>query len=133
MTLILCLDPKGGMTFNGRRQTLDYEVVADISVLGNKKLYISPFSESYFMGRGAKVVDEPLKDAPSDATVFIEDTDPLPYLDKVEKIIIFRWGEVYPQDCRLSFDPCEKGFKKLGEMKYSTKVHQNIKKEIYKR
>lgn len=133
MTLITCLDPKGGMLFNNRRQTLDYEVVDMIRKTWGESLYISPFSEKYFENKKIKILGDPLKDAPDGAAVFIEDTDPLPYVHRIDKIVIFRWNEVYPADKGLSFLPEEIGFKRLGEIKFSTKVHKDIKKEIYKR
>ena len=133
MTLVICLDQKGGMLFNKRRQTLDYEIVDQICKIGGDSLYISPFSEGYFKGKTVKVVGNPLQDAPTNATVFIEDTDALPYVKGIDKIIFFRWSEIYPTDYKISFNPTEVGFRALGEIKFSTKVHKDVKKEIYKR
>ena len=133
MTLITRLDPKGGMLFNNRRQTIDYEVVDMICKTAGDKLYISPFSEKYFTDKAVRILGDPLKDAPDDAAVFIEDIDFFGYIHRIDKIIVFRWNEVYPADRSLSFDPTEVGFRRLGEIKFSTKVHKDVKKEIYKR
>ncbi len=133
MTVIMCLDQRGGMLFNNRRQTLDYEIVDRIIKDGGGKLYISPFSEKYFEGKVCTVISEPLKNSPRDASVFIEDSDILPYIKDIDKIIIYRWSKVYPSDRNCDAEPLKLGFHALGKIKFSTEVHKDTVKEIYKR
>ncbi len=133
MTLIFCLDKNNGMLFGGRRQTFDYEVLDLICNIGGERLYITPFSQKYFGERSYELLGEGLKGAPSDAAVFLEDRDALPYISRVEKIIIYRWDKVYPADRWLGFSPLDEGFRLSGKVKFSTEVHKDIVKEIYKR
>ncbi len=133
MTLIMCLDQRGGMLFNNRRQTIDYELVELICDIGKQKLCISPFSEKYFEGKDFVLLDEPLKEAPFGAVVFIENENPTPYLERFNKIIIYRWNKVYPADRHFNTEPSEAGFRLAGKIKFSTEVHKDIVKEIYKR
>ncbi len=133
MTLIMFLDERGGMLFNNRRQTLDYELLDIISKDFGERLYISPFSEKYFSGRCASLLEDPLADAPDDSAVFIEDRDVLPFIDRIDKILIYRWSKVYPSDRQTDILPADHGFRLLGKLKFSTEVHKDIVKEIYKR
>jgi len=133
MTVIVCLDSRGGMLFNNRRQTLDYEIVDMIVNAAKDKLYISPFSEKYFSGKVSKVVDDPLKDAPDDAYVFIEDRQVTAALDRIDKLLIYRWAAHYPTDTVFELDPIKAGFRLVGKIKFSTKVHPDTIKEIYKK
>ncbi len=133
MTLILCLDQKDGMLFNKRRQTFDYELLDMICKSFKGKLFISSFSEKYFGQRSVTVLSSPLTDAPSESAVFIENEDVTPFIGNIDKIIIYRFGCVYPADTYFTVKPLESGFRLAGRIKFSTEVHKDMFKEIYKR
>ena len=130
MTLIVCIDLKGGILFNSRRQTLDYEL---INIIGKsfKNIYITPFSEKYFTNVKCTVSDTPFLDAGDDSTIFLESGLPSDFPNKIDKIILYRWNCVYPADTYLNFSPSEQGFKLCGKVTFSTEVHKEIVKEIY--
>jgi len=132
MTLILCLDPKGGMLFNNRRQTPDYELV---KIIGKSfsDIHISSFSEKYFKDIKCTVSANPFFSAKEGSSVFLESGKAIEYIDMIDKIVIYRWSCVYPADTYFDIDPLEYGFRLSGEVKFSTKSHENIVKEIYKR
>ena len=131
-TLIVCLDPKGGMLFNNRRQTIDYELVSIIEKSYND-IYIFPFSEEYFSNVRCTVSDNPFLCAGSDSTIFLESGNALEYAEKIDKLIIYRWSSVYPADTYFDIVPLDCGFKLRGKITFSTTVHKNIIKEIYRK
>ena len=133
MTIIQCLDNRGGMLFNGRRQTLDYELASIIYEKYKDKLCICSFSESFFKDLKVKTYENPLSDAPDDAVVFIENIDITEHIQKIDEIIIYRWNRHYPADRHFSFEPTEMGYKLVGKVKFSTKIHEDTVKEIYRR
>ena len=132
MTLIVCLDQKGGMLFNNRRQTLDYELV-NIIAKSFSDIHISHFSEKYFQGAKCKISSNPFLEATEESTVFLEDTGAIDYIEKIDRLIIYRWDCVYPADTYFDITPKEVGFRLCGKVKFSTKVHADIVKEIYKK
>ena len=132
MTLIACLDPNNGILFNNRRQTLDYELV-DIIKKDYSDIHISHFSENYFKNVECTVSDDPFATATEDSAVFFESGTASEHSDKITKLIIYRWNSVYPADTYFDLSPKDKGFKFVGRIKFSTKVHKDIVKEIYKK
>ena len=52
MTVFVCIDDRGGMLFNKRRQSRDSKVIEDVvRTVGDGVLYISDFSELLFSER----------------------------------------------------------------------------------
>ena len=132
MTLIVCLDPKGGMLFNKRRQTVDYDLCRQIGA-DFPDLYISPFSEKYFSGISCTVAKDPFAACSEVGAVFLEQGSAIEHLDEIDKLIIYRWENTYPADTYFDINPEVCGLKLKGKLKFSTEVHKNIVKEIYKR
>ena len=54
MNLIVCLDDRNGMMFNGRRQSRDRADIEDILRDCAGRLCIEGYSEPLFAGRGAE-------------------------------------------------------------------------------
>lgn len=106
MNLILCLDNRNGMSFNGRKQSRDRMVDADVEILSKEK------PDQYLR------IDF-WKDMPEDK------------IKEIEEILVYRWDKKYPADefCPIDFSKWE-----LVEQKelegYS---HEKITRERYKR
>jgi hypothetical protein len=132
MTLIVCLDQNDGILFNNRRQTLDFELLKIVEK-SFSDIHISDFSQKYFSNIRCTVSENPFLSAVDNSAVFHECGEALPYLDKIDKIVIYRWAKVYPADTYFDICPTESGFKLSGKIKFSTEVHKDIIKEIYKR
>ena len=91
MTVIVCIDERGGMTFNGRRQSRDSEVMSDIKKSCKKGLLLaSPFSEKMLTdgGLAPRIIDDPLSNAGDGDFVFIENLPLLPHLDKIKTLTV---------------------------------------------
>lgn len=132
MEVVLCLDKNGGMLFNNRRQSRDVKVLEDILFnLGDKKLYISSFSEELFVDFSDKVtvVDNFSDNANEDGVCFVENIDVGHFADKISKITVYNWNRVYPVDtfCTVNF----KEFKKIGSTDFKGNSHEKITKAVY--
>lgn len=134
MNVILCLDDNNGMMFNHRRQSRDKEVLKDIILISrNSRLYMNEYSYKLFKDlsiQNVLVSSEFLQQANEGEYCFVEDRNVLPFCDKIEKLIIYRWNRKYPAD--FYFDIVLDEVWELTEIKESTGTsHEKIKKEIY--
>lgn len=136
MHIIVCVDDRGGMLFNKRRQSRDRLLIADVlSELGEKKLRISSFSRLLFEGFEDRcVIDDELLEKASDADIcFVENIDLLPYVDKINKITVYRWNRSYPGDFFFSVDPLREGFELMSAYEFEGYSHDKITREIFER
>ena len=124
MTLILCLDSKGGMTFLGRRQSRDRAVTADIASLARDRLIITPYSERLFAAAGAefRVFENPLEESDGASVIFIErGFRPDKYLPHADRLIIYCWNRDYPRDPVPKLDLAGYGFRLAAETEFAGK------------
>lgn len=102
MIILSCVDDKFGLTFNERRQSRDRVVTERIYEITKKnRLFVSPFSEKLFEGKGIIVSDNLFDEAKTGDFVFIENIE-IKDFSSVEKIILFFWNTVYPSDFKFS-------------------------------
>ena len=100
MIIMICLDDRGGMLFNKRRQSQDVLLRQQIlTETAGGRLWMNSYSAKQFAEESAAniVVDEAFMDKarPGDFC-FIENVAPSAYEDKIEKIILYRWNRTYP-------------------------------------
>ena len=136
MKVIVCLDDKLGMIFNGRRQSRDRRVTEDVlRCTEGKRLYISAFSKKLFEGsEDAYILDEDmLSIAQSKEYCFVENMALEPYISRVEELIIYRWNRLYPADMRFDIDLGAEGFSLEDTVEFEGYSHEKITKEIYRR
>ena len=101
MRLIFCVDRNDGMAFNGRRQSRDRVIIADLAALiGENRLYLSPYSAPLFAGLpGVAVVPDPVAAAGAADFCFLE---ALPNgKTAADEIILYRFDRDYPADLHL--------------------------------
>ncbi len=136
MKVIVCLDDKGGMLFNNRRQSRDRVLNADVvRMVQGSKLFIHPYSKMLFEDSGAELVcDENfLENAVSGEYCFVENKAIAPYADKIEEVIIYRWNRRYPTDLFFDLDMKKLGFKSVSVEDFAGYSHEKITKEVFKR
>ena len=136
MTVFVCIDERGGMTFNSRRQSRDRFVTEDIiKSSGDSLLYISDFSEDLFENSDASVISvpTPLSHAKEGSFVFIENQPLAPYKEKIKSLIIYKWNRRYPFDSKIDIDPEKEGFTLTRVTEFEGNSHEKITKEEYKR
>ena len=134
MTVFVCIDDRGGMLFNKRRQSRDSRVIEDvIRTAEDGVLYISDFSEILFEESDASVISvpAPLESARSESFVFIENEHLKEYVDKIDRLIIYKWNRKYPSDFSLDVDPVAVGFKKKSTREFKGTSHDKITREDY--
>lgn len=135
MTVFVCIDDLGGMTFNGRRQSRDGELIRDVARhTEDGVLYISDFSEKLFSESEASVISVPCPlDSAKGAYAFIENLPLAPYRDKIECLVLYKWNRRYPSDRKLDITPEELGMHLVSSCDFVGTSHQKITKEVYKR
>lgn len=131
MILIVCLDEKGGMLFNKRRQSKDAVVRDRVQALASgKKLWMNNYSLKQFENNSEIICDEDfLKKAQNGDYCFAEDMSLKNYEQEFEKIIVFKWNRIYPSD--LKFDIDLKGWKLQSSQDFVGKSHDKITEEVY--
>ena len=135
MKIIVCIDERGGMAFNKRRQSSDVRVTEDILRTAAGRLTVYPYSEKLFSAIGGDTVqvsDTALDDG-GDGYVFVEDRDVKGYISSADGLIIYSWNRHYPADLRLGFKPGEEGMRLTWRTEFVGNSHERITKEIYER
>ena len=134
MTVIVCIGSRGEMLFAGRRVSRDAHILADIKKMGGR-LIAAPFSEKYLAGAGLSftLVEEPLRSAEAEDLVFVEQPPLSPYRDRIDRMIVYSFGETYPQDVALDITPEGIGLHSVGLTEFEGKAHKLITKEIFER
>lgn len=136
MRVILCLDDRGGMTFNHRRQSRDRVLIADvIASLGGATLCIAPYSQALFAAEEIPlaVSENFLAEAGTDAVCFVEDRQLLPHREKIDELTVYRWNRHYPADLWCDLDLCAEGFRLTDSREFEGSSHDCITKETYRR
>ena len=136
MRVIVCLEDKGGMMFNHRRQSRDRVLIADVVRMADgRRIFISPYSAMLFEESGASLVcDESFLDlADGDGYCFVEDRALAPYADRIKEITVYKWNRKYPCDFELDITPSAAGFKKKSTREFKGPSHDKITREVYKK
>ena len=134
MIVSLWMAEDGGMLFNNRRISRDSEVISDLGALASDSvIFISDFSSKLFRDAPFSVIESsnPLECAGAGDYVFIENLRIKPYIEKTEKLIIYKWGDKYPSDFKFDISPEKEGFKLCESYEFSGKAHEKITREIW--
>ena len=145
MHIIVIIDDDQGMMFNGRRLSKDVMLRKDMmQLVGNARLFMNAYSYGQFgneypLNGGEISVNDPvvcvweefLKEARADDFCLVENVSFMPYADKIQNIIVYKWNRRYPSDMKFSFPP---GDWKLEETTdFSGKSHEKITRELWVR
>ena len=136
MKIIVCLDDKGGMLFNNRRQSRDRELNADvIAMTRNSRLCIEPYSMLLFEGSEANIRCERdfLDMADESDYCFVENRALAPYADRIDEIVVYHWNRRYPTDMFFDIDLQKEGFELISTDEFKGYSHDKITKEIFRR
>ena len=134
MTVIVCIGSRGEMLFGGRRVSRDAHILADVARMEGR-LVASPFSEKYLKGAGLTftVMETPLQNAEKGDILFIEEPPLAPYKNRIDRMIVYDFGEVYPLDKTLDITPTAMGLSSVFVTEFEGKAHKTVKKEIFER
>ena len=131
MRVALCIDDYGGMLFNGRRQSRDRVLLADLLREAAGRLRISPFSAKLLADAPATVSEDYLTAAGDADLCFVEKDALLPFADRIDELILYRWNRHYPADTYCDLDLG--GFRLVEATEFVGSSHEKITKERYKR
>lgn len=133
MILVICVDDKGGMAFNGRRQSMDKLLRADLlQTAGERPLWVSPYTAKQFDPAPAnlRVSEDFLDRAGEGEYCFAEFPPPAQAPDRAEGLVVYRWNRVYPADQYLDFDPADR-FTLVSAAEFPGSSHKTLTKEVY--
>ncbi len=132
MHAIVCVDSRGGLSFMGRRQSMDIALVSDILKSVTSKLFMNPYSKSQFSEGDIIAREDFLSAAGEDDYCFLEIDDITPHLKKVKTITIYCWNRAYPFDKSLPLDELKPDWQLVSASEFKGSSHERITKEVYK-
>ena len=132
MRIVVCVDDDLGMMFNHRRQSKDQILLADM-MSKVEKLWIHSFSAKLLEGYENKITvdDEFLEKAGIQETCFVENKELVPYMSKIEELVIYKWNRKYPSDFKFDIDLNE--WELCDQNEFPGKSHEKITCEMYVR
>jgi hypothetical protein len=96
-----------------------------------KNLWMNAYSAGLFAGAGVIVDEAFLENAGQGDYCFVENADVTPYLDRIEKVLVYRWNRHYPADTRFPVTRVlgQRSLRKTTE--FSGSSHEKITEEVY--
>lgn len=133
MILIVCIDDRGGMLFNHRRQSQDRLLREDLlREAAGACLLMNAYSAKQFgPDERITITEDCLARAGEGDCCFVEDLDPLAYAEKIEKVIVYRWNRTYPADFHFKIPLQDPGWKLRCTTEFSGSSHEKITKDVY--
>lgn len=133
MILLVCVDDAYGMGFCRRRQSSDRIVTREILKLAfGKKLWVDPYSISLFPENTVCADKDFLSKAGIGDLCFAECINVMPWLEKAEGVVIFRWNRKYPSDVKFPHQII-KDWKLVERKEFEGYSHNKITMEVYRR
>ena len=134
MNIAICLDDHNGMLFCGRRQSQDRVLRQQLLQLSQPGvLWMNGYSAKQFAdGDAICVAEDFLQTAGQGAWCFVENTDVLPYKEKIEHIAIYRWNRLYPSNVKFPVEAFSESWQQISCRTFSGSSHDEITEEIYR-
>ena len=132
MILVVCIDEKGGMLFNHRRQSQDRLLRADLlEEAAGAAVWMNAYSAGQFadLPENIRVAEDFYLQAGEGEFCFFENVDPVPWLNRAEKVLIYHWNRRYPSD-RPRFPQPLVGWSVTRREDFPGASHECITKEV---
>lgn len=141
MTLIACVDPRGGLNFNHRRQSRDRIVCEHIlNRCQGSVLRTSPYSmnmlSSVDVPSQILASDDFLEEAAPEDFCFVElesEADLSRVLDRVNQVILYVWDKPYPFSNRFPDIQNHSSWKLIEAGEFVGYSHEKMTEEIYEK
>ena len=131
MIVAVCLDDRDGLLFLKRRLSRDRAVGAQLQKLSaHTRLLLSSYSAKVY-DLGATVCEDFLAQAGPGDICFVENADVLPWQDKLEKLIVFRWNRHYPSDVAFPLAQVTQQMQLTERLEFPGSSHDVITQEVY--
>ena len=122
------------MLFNHRRLSRDRRVCEKILDYSNEKeLWMNAYSRKLFTDLtdiSSIQVDEKFLDK-SQSICFVENQDIMPYLPKIDTLVLFQWNRDYPADFFFTVDLSQ--WNLISTEDFEGTSHEKITMEVYKK
>ena len=128
------MDDRGGMLFNRRRQSQDRVLRGDLLALAaGRPVWMNGYSLGQFGPETGdlRTAEDCLDRAGKGELCFVETTDPAPWLERMEGLVLYRWNRRYPADlyCTLPLED----FVLEERREFAGSSHECITREVYRR
>ena len=136
MKLIVCLDNRDGMLFNGRRQSRDRAVCKDIlEISGKAHVWMHIDSTKLFDIACDRICCYQVAPdlVPEDVYLFLEFDSVEQYMQMADTLIIYRWNRVYPSDVTFPNDYMNCSWNLKETYEFSGQSHSRVTREVYVR
>ena len=135
MFIIVCLDDRDGILFNGRRQSRD-EVLCQrvLSISAHSKLWMNTYSTRLFDAAEKNICtsEDFLNQAQKGEYCFVENSDIAAHINEIEQVIVFRWNRTYPFDITFPFHLFPDQWNRTVVDSFPGKSHEKITMEVYR-
>ncbi len=134
MNLIVCLDDKNGLSFGGRRQSMDSALRLDIiKTVNSGRLLMNGYSRRQFKEQTANITESEgyLCEAGDGDFCFLETDDIMPYIKKIKTLTVYRWNKIYPSDKKFPLDSIVGNRLPCATTDFQGSSHEKITKEEY--
>ena len=133
MILMVCIDDRGGMMFNHRRQSRDRVLCARmLEIAKDSRLHVTPYTQKIFDTAAPLCVsDAPWLTAAEGEYYFAEDGE-IP-MERVEQVYLYRWNRAYPGDRYFEADLAALEFVLTRSEDFAGSSHDQMTEEIYVR
>ena len=134
MKIAVCLDDKNGMTFFGRRQSMDSCLRKEfLTLCGTDKVWMDAYSAGQFSeDRDRILVDEAfLTKAGENDWCFVEKGDIASVAGQIKQIVLYRWNRHYPSDVKFPMALFADKWKLVGQRDFPGSSHERITEEVY--
>ena len=133
MTVIVCVDDQMGVLFNNRRQSQD-RILRErrMELCKEHTLWMTSYSKKQFEDNDNSsicVADNFMIAADNDSFCFSEGTPLSCYLDKIDKIVLYKWNREYPSD--VTFDINLSNWSLNSTFEFQGSSHEKITEEVY--
>ena len=133
MTLYFCLDDRGGMLFNHRRQSRDAVILEDIRSRLDGELLIDPMSSKLVAAAEipyCHVLPE-ITEQMAGLHYFVEERPVGDWVGMASTVVCYRWNRHYPADQFFDVDLTAMGFVLSETVDFPGKSHETITREVY--
>ncbi len=141
MVIYIAIDKNNGMMFNNRRQSQDrvmrQQMLDDCQ---GATLWIHEYSKKLFMPNddsdfpsNVMVDNDFLSKAGEADACFVENCSIEEWMDKIDKVVLFKWNREYPADFYFDMSLLDNNWKKFSVNKFVGSSHDKITKEVWKR
>ena len=135
MKVIVCVDDKGGVMFNHRRQSQDRILRERIlEMTAGRTLWMNSYSAKMFGNLPSIAVAEDFLDRADESDFcFVENISIAGHEYAVKEIILFKWNRSYPHDLDLDIDLTDPTWRLVSREDFPGNSHEKLTMEVYER